>query len=78
MKAWTDYPFEQLGDEAFKCAPVREVEVISYDDNKYCKVKIKGYRYALEVKSGYLYQTEGRLGQVQAITQEQINQLPVA
>ena len=77
MQAWTDYPFQELGDKPFVEAPVREVKIISYDDNKYCKVKIKGYRYQLEVKSGYLYQTEGRLGEVQGITKEQISALPI-
>lgn len=73
MKAWTDYPFEQLGDEPYKEAPVREVKIISYDGNKYCKVKIKGFRYALEVKSGYLYQTEGRYREVEFVTQKQLS-----
>ena len=43
MKAWTDYPFEYLQDEAGKKAPVREVEVLSYDGDKYCRVRVCGH-----------------------------------
>ncbi len=53
MKAWTDYPFIELGDESGKKAPIREVEVISYDGDKYCEIEVEGVR--TEVKSGYLY-----------------------
>lgn len=31
MKAWTDYPFIRLGDLENKKAPIREIEVVSYD-----------------------------------------------
>jgi len=60
MRVFTDYPFEELGDEAFKEAPVREVEVLSYDGDKYCRVLFDGRE--LEVKSGYLYVSPGRFG----------------
>lgn len=42
MKAWTDYPFTWLGDEAGEEAPIREIDVISYDHDKYCRVKVCG------------------------------------
>jgi hypothetical protein len=70
MKAWTDYPFESLGDEAYKEAPVREVTVISYDSNKYCKILVNGIHE--EVKRGYLYPTAGRCGDVPCLTEKQL------
>lgn len=72
MKAWTDYPFEQLGDIAYQKAPIREVIIISYDDNLYCKVNVKGVNGVFEVKCKYLYQKEGRCGEVPMITQRQL------
>lgn len=49
MRAWTDYPFTVLGDEPYKKAPIREIEVISYDGNKYCKIIVSGVD---EIKAG--------------------------
>ena len=62
MKAFTDYPFAELCDEPYKNAPVREVEVLSYDGNKYCRIKVWGVE--TEVKAGYLYLAAGRHGEV--------------
>lgn len=73
MKAWTDYPFTRLGDEAGKEAPVREIEVLSYDDDKYCRIKVCGGED--EIKSGYIYQREGRYGEVPPITRRQLAML---
>ena len=70
MKAWTDYPFPYLGDTAGQKAPVREIEVLSYDDDKYCRIKVCGQED--EIKAGYIYQSEGRLGEVPPITGEQL------
>lgn len=70
MKAWTDYPFTRLGDEPFKEAPVREVEVLTYDGDKYCTVMIEGDRF--DVKRGYLYQSPGCFGEVPVITDQQL------
>jgi len=58
MKAWTDYPFVWLGDIAYQKAPVREIEVVSYDGNKYCKIIVEQGEY--EIKAGYIYTEEGR------------------
>ena len=74
MKAWTDYPFTWLGDTALQRAPVREIEVLSYDDNKYCHIRVDGGED--EIKSGYIYQREGRIGKVPVITKEQLAMLP--
>ena len=73
MKAWTDYPFTWLGDEPGKEAPVREIEVVSYDDDKYCRIKVCGGED--EIKSGYIYQREGRYGEVPPITRRQLAML---
>lgn len=42
MQAYTDYPFEFLGDIIGEEAPVRQVEVLSYDSDKYCKILVDG------------------------------------
>lgn len=73
MKAWTDYPFTSLGDTAGKRAPVREIEVLSYDDDKYCTIMVCGEKH--EIKSGYIYQQEGRFGEVPQITKKQLANL---
>lgn len=60
MKAYTDYPlFEK---EFGKKAPIREVELISYDGDKYVTIKFEGKIYWF--KSGYLYSEPGRFGEV--------------
>ena len=73
MKAWTDYPFAHLQDEAGKKAPVREIEVLSYDGDKYCMVRVCGHED--EIKAGYIYQREGRYGEVPPITRRQLAML---
>ena len=70
MQAWTDYPFDFLGDAAGQIAPVREIEVLSYDDDKYCRINVLGHE--TEIKAGYIYQREGRLGEVPTITRKQL------
>ncbi len=76
MKAWTDYPFTQLGDTAYKKAPIREIDVISYDRNKYCKIVVCGIDE--EIKAGYVYQSEGRCGEAPPITSAQLHALPIS
>lgn len=58
MKAWTDYPFTFLGDEPFKLAPIREIEVLSYDSNRYCQINVEGH--TAEIKAGFIYEQPGR------------------
>ena len=58
MRAWTDYPIVSLGDRPHSEAPVREVEVLSYDGDKYCRVRVGGVEES--IKAGYLYQLPGR------------------
>jgi len=53
MKAYTDYPFTFLGDKPYCVAPVRAVDVRSYDGDKYCEIEVQGR--ITEIKCGYLY-----------------------
>ena len=75
ITAWTDYPFRQLGDEAYKKAPVRHVNVISYDGDKYAKVSFAGCGDWLEVKACYLYRQRGRSGQVKTINRRKLERM---
>ncbi len=65
MKVFTDYPIKELGDISGKTAPIREVELISYDGNMYCTISVEGV--TLEVKSGYLYREKGRSQEVPSL-----------
>lgn len=58
MKAYTDYPFRLLGDLEYKEAPMREIEVLSYDGDKYCNIVVNGI--LTEIKLGYIYKTPKR------------------
>lgn len=51
--AYTNYPFTILGDKAFEKAPMREVTVIGYDNDKYCEIVVNGINQS--IKAGYLY-----------------------
>lgn len=57
---WTDYPITELGDKPYKKAPLRKVKLLSYDGNKYCRVKVESI--TKEMKIGYLYTKRRRLG----------------
>jgi len=74
MIAWTDYPFISIGDNAGEIAPIRKIKVISYDGDKYCRIVVDGREE--EIKSGYIYQKHGRIGEVPAITRRQLGMLP--
>jgi len=73
MKLYTDYPITELGDEEFKEAPIRECELLSYDDNKYCYIKVGDIE--TEVKRGYIYTQRGRCGEVDCISNTEIRAL---
>ena len=75
MKAYTDYPFEQFGDEPYKESPIREVEVLSYDGDKYCSIKVCGV--VEELKAGYLYESFGRYGDVKCVSLKSLKLLPL-
>ena len=67
ITCWTDYPFVELGDEPYKPAPIRHVNVISFDGNKYATISFDNCGDVLSVKAGYLYSQRGRYGQVRTV-----------
>ncbi|MGD9670320.1 MAG: hypothetical protein AB7U75_14980 [Hyphomicrobiaceae bacterium] len=54
MRAWTDYPFTFLGDTPNQQAPVRNVNVLFWDQDKYATIIVDG-KHLTDVKAGYLY-----------------------
>lgn len=72
ITCWTDYPFEELGDAPGKPAPIRHVNVISYDQNKYVTVSFENSGDFLSVKAGYLYSKPGRYGQVKRVNPQKL------
>lgn len=76
MKAWTDYPIAQLGDEPFKTAPIREIEVLSYDRDKYCWIRLAESGVLENIKAGYIYEMPGRCGEVRAVPTSRYAHLP--
>jgi hypothetical protein len=70
---FTDHPITELGDKEFVEAPIRECELISYDDNKYCYVKVEGIEK--EIKRCYIYSQRGRCGEVDCISVDEIKEL---
>lgn len=73
MRAYTDYPFVQLGDAPNQPAPVREIDAVEYDGDKYMTVTVEGV--TTQIKAGYCYQTPGRFGTVPALTRRQLTLL---
>lgn len=66
----TDYPMLHLGDEPGKSAITRRVRLLSFDGNKYVKVKLvtpdrKGHGDVVSIKAGYLrvYWQNGQRGE---------------
>lgn len=72
ITGWTDYPFVELGDEPYKAAPIRHVNVISYDGDKYLTVSFADNGSRLSMKAGYLYRKRGRYGQVACIRRRKL------
>lgn len=56
---WTDYPFTGLGDIPYTKVPIRQVTLVSFDEDRYCEVLVEGQLF--EVKLGYLYNTLRRM-----------------
>jgi hypothetical protein len=64
MKYFTDYPLPPLYNNTIK-----EIQVLSYDGNKYCVIKFANQK--MEIKSGYIidkYKNQ--------ITKEKLSSLP--
>ena len=74
MKAWTDYPFENFGDVDGKQAPIREITVLSYDQDKYCRILVGNSEE--EIKAGYICTAKGRYGEVPSMSAAQLKLLP--
>jgi hypothetical protein len=72
VRAWTDYPIPEAGDAAYKPAPLRLVNVVSWDGHKYCEVE--GTREL--IKRCYLYKRRGRCGRVPRLSTRQLRKLP--
>jgi len=73
LYGWTDYPIVELGDTPHKQAPVRAVEAIAYDGDKYCTAKV-GHAI-VSLKRGYVYRRKGRCGDVAAFSHAQMMEL---
>lgn len=50
--AYTDYPL--FSHEAGGHPPIRQIKVLSYDGDKYCKIQYDNKKF--EIKSGYIYE----------------------
>lgn len=74
MKAWTDYPIEELGDKPKVLAPVRPCKILSFDGDKYCMIEIEGHE--VMVKRAYLYRKPGRLSTVPRVARWRLAFLP--
>ena len=75
LTCWTDYPFVELGDEPGKPAPIRHVNIIDYDGDKYATVSFERCGDFLSLKTGYLYSQPGRYGQVKCVNPRKIERM---
>ncbi len=76
MKAFTDYPIVELCDAPGLPAPIREVEILSYDRSLYCEISIEGVEVREYIKAGYLYTKPGRIQEVPCVSRDQLEKLP--
>jgi hypothetical protein len=74
QRYWTDYPFQGLGDEPGKEAPIRACNLLAYDTDKYVGVTVNGKRFS--IKRWYVYIQEGRCQQVPVVDDATLDQLP--
>ncbi len=72
--AWTDYPITRMGDAEGKEAPIRPCKVVSYDGDKYVRIRVG--RYSESIKRGYVYIRPGRCGAVPCVSERRIKKLP--
>lgn len=70
MKGYTDYPIIELGDVGGEVAPVREVEILDYDEDKYATVRVDGVQTS--IKRGYLYPKPGRDGETPCFSHDDL------
>jgi hypothetical protein len=74
MKFYTDYPINGY-DEPYKEAPIREVTILGYDQDKYADVLVIDLQVKTEIKIGYIYKSPGRLGEVQSLSHKEVMDL---
>lgn len=74
MTFYTDYPIEHFGDVPGITAPMREVEILFWDMDKYVRVLVQGptYKFLTEIKYGYIYHEADFTNY---ITPEQLNEI---
>ena len=68
--AFTDYPITEMGDVPGKIAPIRQILVTGYDRDKYITGLVDGH--VVSIKAGYIYERAGRLGQVPAVSFDEL------
>lgn len=56
FRAWTDYPM--IKSENYKRIPPREIDVLSYDGNKYCQVRflVSGIKMEMENRMSVVWE----------------------
>jgi hypothetical protein len=74
MRAWTDYPIAGLGDPPGVIAPIRLVNVLTWDRDRYCVIECAGEHEV--VKRCYLYKQRGRVGNARPVSTSQLRKLP--
>lgn len=68
MIAYTDYPIKGEPN-------IKQVELLGWDNNKYCLVRYRGQEYNL--KLGYVYTEPGVLGEVPRVAEVCLNDVPI-
>lgn len=72
--AYTDMPFEELGDKPYQVAPIRQIELLAYDGNKYVTARNGGV--VIKLKSGYVYTEQRRCSDAERVSYEVLDTLP--
>ncbi|WP_415913353.1 hypothetical protein [Neptuniibacter sp. QD37_11] len=70
---YTDYPFVELGDTPGETAPVRRVQLLAFDGNKYARILAEGKE--VEVKYSYLYATRSHAAEDTFIPLDKVEKL---
>jgi hypothetical protein len=68
MRLFTDTSIIQLGDAPGREAPIREVEVCSFDGDRYARVRVDGM--IIRIEAGLIYTAVGRFGEVLEASKE--------
>ena len=82
LDAYTDYPFEELGDTAGQIAPIRKCTILTWDRNKYCDILVyfvdkdgdlRGH--INNIKQFYLYKNEARIDDGEQFSDDELKTL---